>query len=358
MLIGSESGSPEQAFTLEVKYSPTVEMAASLNSLASGDANAPGHEWTSDVRSRFSPSELDEFKFLSNASAQWTLVMDLFCYLERSNITDMVRFLTDLKELDDVDFSFCMLSGLVSRKEIRELIFDPERIASWHDKDVEHWIGLEIAARILSNPAELKLRLAEFLLWYWDAAFSGIWEAIGVLEMDKVRSEQAILGGVDPEQYLEFCNERLHVSDGAVTIDRDGTKTYERSSFSFVDVFLSAFIGKAMMVNCIEGRLTVYKGFDLSASRKTVADEQLFGFIRAINGETKMRILSELRKEPKTTKELSDILGIAPSTVSVHLKMMRDAELIYPQRVQNAVYNRFLYENYQAFLAFLMGYFG
>lgn len=145
MLIGSESGSPEQAFTLEVKYSPTVEMAASLNSLASGDANAPGHEWTSDVRSRFSPSELDEFKFLSNASAQWTLVMDLFCYLERSNITDMVRFLTDLKELDDVDFSFCMLSGLVSRKEIRGLIFDPERIASWHDKDVEHWIGLEIA---------------------------------------------------------------------------------------------------------------------------------------------------------------------------------------------------------------------
>ena len=83
-------------------------------------------------------------------------------------------------------------------------------------------------------------------------------------------------------------------------LDRDGTKTYERSSFSFVDVFLSAFISKAMMVNCIEGRLTVYKGFDLSASRKTVADEQLFGFIRAINGETKMRILSELRKELKT----------------------------------------------------------
>ena len=37
--------------------------------------------------------------------------------------------------------------------------------------------------------------------------------------------------------------------------------------------------------------------------------------------------------------------------------MMREAELIYPQRVQNQVYNRFLYENYQAFLVYLLNYF-
>ena len=80
-------------------------------------------------------------------------------------------------------------------------------------------------------------------------------------------------------------------------------------------------------------------------------------FRKAIAGESKMRILRELYQSPKTTKELSDLLGIAPSSISEHLKVLRDAELIYPQRVQNSVYNRFLYENYQAFVSYLATYF-
>ena len=121
--------------------------------------------------------------------------------------------------------------------------------------------------------------------------------------------------------------------------------------------FVSAFTGERLMFNLIDGNLSVCKGVSLSSTRSTAVSSGILNFLRAINGDTKLKILEELYKEPKTTKELSDILGIAPSTVSVHLKMMREAELIYPQRVQNQVYNRFLYENYQAFLVYLLKYF-
>ena len=52
-------------------------------------------------------------------------------------------------------------------------------------------------------------------------------------------------------------------------------------------------------------------------------------------------------------KELADILQVAPSSISVHLRAMRDADLVYPQRMKNEVYYNLLYENYQAHLSFL-----
>ena len=44
---------------------------------------------------------------------------------------------------------------------------------------------------------------------------------------------------------------------------------------------------------------------------------------------------------------------MAPSSISAHLHQMREAALVHPQRVQNAVYYHFLYENYQANIAYL-----
>ena len=41
----------------------------------------------------------------------------------------------------------------------------------------------------------------------------------------------------------------------------------------------------------------------------------------------KLKILAELNVSPKTTKELADILQVAPSSISVHLRAMRDADL-------------------------------
>lgn len=351
------SGEP---FALEVKYSPNIEIAASLYALCAGiDVGVPeGMGWMRNARDRVVGERGEQFGRLSDLTLQWTLVMDLFGYLELTNIIDVVRFLDELGRLDPVEFCYGLLSGLVPREEIKRVSGRSELLDSWSYPPFERFQDITIARRVLADPEGVRNDLTDFLRWYWEEIFSDAWANVGVFLMGRVGVEKALHAAMGSEQYLGYCHPDLRLTDAAVVMGRgDVSYSYDLSSFSHVDVFVSAFTGGRLMFNLIDGNLSVCKGVSLSFTRSTAVSGGVLNFLRAINGDTKLKILEELYKEPKTTKELSDILGIAPSTVSVHLKMMREAELIYPQRVQNQVYNRFLYENYQAFLVYLLNYF-
>ena len=107
------------------------------------------------------------------------------------------------------------------------------------------------------------------------------------------------------------------------------------------------------MINCIDGCLTIFKGVTFGQATAEIPPE-IELFLKAIGSPMKLKILAELNVSPKTTKELADILQVAPSSISVHLRAMRDADLVYPQRMKNEVYYNLLYENYQAHLSFLV----
>lgn len=348
----------DATFTLEVKYSPNIEMAASLYALAVGDTAGEGKGWMDTARKKLVRERGEQFRRLSDLTEQWTLVMDLFGFIELTNIADVVRFLDELGTLDVNEFTFGLLSGLVPREEIARVVGHADELATWHCDSFERFQTIDVARAILTDPAGIQAELSSFLHWCWAEVFSDAWASTGVLLMDRVNVEKAMLAAVGSEQYLEYCHPSLKLTETDVVVGRGkDSYAYARSSFSHVDVYISAFTGGRLMFDLIDGHLSVCKGVSLANARNTAVSGGILNFLRAINGDTKLKILEELYKEPKTTKELSDILGIAPSTVSVHLKMMREAELIYPQRVQNLVYNRFLYENYQAFLVYLLKYF-
>lgn len=351
----SASGEP---FSLEVKYSPNIEIAASLYALVSGAEDLEGFSWMGNARDLIARDRKEQFELLSDLTLQWTLVMDLFGYLELTNIIDVVRFLEELGRLDLTEFCYGLLSGLVPREEIERVAGHREALGSWNWAPFEQFQDIAVARQILADPEGIRDDLASFLSWYWKEVFSDVWAGVGVFLMDRVGVEKALHAAVGSVQYLGYSHPDLKLTDSAVVVGRgEESYSYALSSFSHVDVFVSSFTGGRLMFNLIDGNLSVCKGVPLSSTRSTAVPGGILSFLRAINGDTKLKILEELYKEPKTTKELSDILGIAPSTVSVHLKMMREAELIYPQRVQNQVYNRFLYENYQAFLVYLLKYF-
>ncbi len=68
--------------------------------------------------------------------------------------------------------------------------------------------------------------------------------------------------------------------------------------------------------------------------------DSYFQLMRVLSDESRFKILKVLWNGEATTKEISDILRLSPSTISLHLKMLREADLVTSSKIKKFVYYR------------------
>lgn len=357
MLI-QHSKASEETPRLTIKYSPIIEMVMSLHFLSQFDQASPALKSCQLALEGMDENRRVQYEYLCSMSANWTLAIDLFCYLEQHDIESARDFFLKLPMIDNVDFVYGMFSGLIPKKVVGQLLKQPEKIALWEGDGLEPFLDMTLARKILAEVDIVHKEMASFLQWYWNEAFEEVWRQIGTAEIASKRIEDNILVALGETQYLESCHPGIKIVDDVVTAIDAPQYQWPLSTADAIDVFVTAFSGSNLLVNQFKGTLTIFKKVSLgSLETKTIGLEELAEFLRAISSSTKFQILEELYQSPKTTKELAEALQMAPSSISEHLKTLRSAELLYPQRVKNSVYNRFLYENYQAFASKLLTYF-
>ena len=121
MLINSPTASGEKQ-RIRIKYSPIVEIASSLHCLGHPES-CPQFEETFQRVLRDMPSEMrSDFDYLNEVTLSWTLVIDLFCYLEQHEIESAKGLLAAFPKLNDIEFIYGMLSGLASKRAIGRLM--------------------------------------------------------------------------------------------------------------------------------------------------------------------------------------------------------------------------------------------
>ncbi len=357
MIITNTASSKEKP-RISIKYSPAIEVPSSLRCLAQTGSLPVSASNDSNALDKMDEKIRAEFDYLSSMSLEWTLVVDLFCHLEQHNIENVKSLLDTFPSVDTVDIVYGMLSGLVPKRMIGRLLKDPSLVAQLEDKPIAECVELEFVRRLVSDAQRFHKRLSSFLRWYWEHVFEEIWLKIGTEEISSVRVENDLLASLGTEGYLETCHPGLKVVDRTLTVIDAPRFSWPLQEMKAVDVFVSAFVGPLLMANQFGDTLTIFKNVPISDRKTKEADlQELAEFLKAIGSSTKFRILEKLYQSPKTTKELAEALDMAPSSISEHLKALRAVELLYPQRVKNSVYNRFLYENYQAFASRLLTYF-
>ena len=353
MLIKGEYAPASSFQSVEVKHSPVVEMVASLRVLADASNHLQWNTWAHDTLALMGEDLSEELEFLSDVTMQWSLMLDFVCYIERHNIDSAERFIASIESLDRVDFVYGLLSGLIPRRVIREAFKGNLDLLETDSPIFRHYVSVERARDLIVNEESYRHRIAAFLTKYWECVFSSTWQRIGVAELDCLASERRLLNQVGAEHYIESCHDQVRVEKDVIRLQKQVELDYRRSDIKSVVIIISTFIAPDVMVSLVDGCLTLSKGVGLVIREKAEISEEISLFLKAIGSAMKFRILFELQASPKTTKELAEILNVAPSSISAHLHQMREAELVYPQRVQNAVYYRFLYENYQANIAYL-----
>jgi len=344
-IINSQNNATELNCTFY--YAAPLEMLASLHVMADPDHHLSCRDWAKRKYEALSEELRKEIDFFSHNYAQWLFIMDLaseLTYEERS-ISDMVK---RIEKLDNIDFAYVFLG-------LEAFDFDKSLLECWFknpDNVTEEDLGIQAGffkmeniIYFLKNPDEIKERLIWVINQYWEELFYKEWDAIKAYEELVARREKIILDRCNPIDYIQTLSPKLIVENGEIIYRKDPDFSIEIAKTKSIVIILSVFAEPHFYGNIIGDKALVCMNLNFHSVKLNESfPKELLTLTNAISDTTRMKIIRILWNGDITTKELSEILDLSPSTISLHLKVLKEANLIESSKVKKFVYYKLIKE--------------
>ncbi len=218
-----------------------------------------------------------------------------------------------------------------------ELVHDP----AYRDEVIAHASAdpavAALARQVFDDPGALRLRYVEMLRRYWDGAFGEEWERIVPrIEAEVTDGARALVTGglpglVDallPEARWDQGTSSIVVAkdwDGGCDIAERGRLLMVPTVFGWPCVLIE--LAPPWPVSII---------FPLRDLRQPevphASDHEVVGGFRALGDETRLQIARLVAEDPRSTKELAELLSLSDSAISRHLKILESAGLVTSRR--------------------------
>lgn len=217
--------------------------------------------------------------------------------------------------------------------------FDDElnAVAALPDEHVAHDLGE--AARVNGGPPDTDPRAALASLLdladrYWRAAFAEEWRHLEPKLLDAVtEAGQAMPAGVLP--MLGTLAPAIRVDRRAVSLDRPHDHRLDVAQRGPLRLTPSFYAWPHVRVTCDEPwplRLS-YPVVPPSPRARRAEPANVLNGLRALAAQPRLDIVRLLREQPRSTQELSGLLGMSGAAVSRHLRQLLDAGLVGTDRV-------------------------
>ncbi|MEA4849268.1 MAG: metalloregulator ArsR/SmtB family transcription factor [Clostridiaceae bacterium] len=328
-------------------YSAPLEMLASLHVMADPDHHLSCRDWARRKYQALSGNLKKEIDFFSQNYAQWLFIMDIASELsnEENNVSDMVK---RIEKLDNVDFAYVFLG-------LEAFNFDKCLLESWFkdpDSVTKEDLGIQAGffkmeniIYFLKNTDEIKKRLIWVIKQYWEEMFYKEWDAIKAYEESVARREKIILDRSNPIDYIQNLSKKLIVENGELIYRKDPDFSIEIEKIKSIVIILSVFAEPHFYGNIIGDKALVCMNLNFHSVKLNESVPRGFlDITNAVSDTTRLKIIRILWNGDTTTKELSEILNLSPSTISLHLKVLREADLIESNKVKKFVYYKLIKE--------------
>ena len=284
------------------------------------------------------------------AYAGWLLIMDLATYVScqiykktgETNITFEQAFKA-MKRLDNTTFLYVFVGGPavgLSMDSVKQLMADPDEADPEVLATIGEYISEDNVKIFIRNIDTLRKDLEEKIAIYRTEVFQYVWNEINVSISKTIKtceyecdSEESI------EKYIANIHNQIRVSRGQIILQKDITYTYDIDEIERVHIFPSAFPGEELYMDKFDKELIIYYNLNLSQINKdTIVPANLPSAFKALGDDNRLKMLRILWDAPATTKYLAYVLQLAPSTVSAHLKILKQANLLSSKTIKKYVY--------------------
>lgn len=321
-----------------------AEMSFSLRILANPAENPVYTNWAKRKFDGLSSNLKQEIEFFNN-HYQWYFITDTAIYLigeEEICMDDISVLLSRLKELDRLTFAYIFLGLSTSGygAEILESCFDaPEHMDETLLHSLEKYIKKEDIFYFFKHVEEIRQRLIHLYRQYWVEMFRQEWRELRNYEQEIVTYQKIQYQHDDPIHYLQHLHPDLSVEEGILKFQKEDPFKIKIEDIRTLVIKPSVFVGETLSGNIVGDKVTITlnQNFHRVKTARPLLTS-MADLISVLDDTSRLRIIKILWNYDATTKELSEILELSPGTVSLHLKMMREAGLVTSRKVRKYVY--------------------
>ena len=361
MIIDERDNNQMQIF---FSYSSIEECLTSLHVMSNPDHHIDCSEWVKEKYQHLSPALKHEINFFGSEYANWFFIADLAGYVVVEAYPKKLSFEEQLKRmiaLDDVTFAYLFFGFPAfdySIDIIKSWISDPEKVNEVELGNQAQFFSVESVKYFISNISEIKGRLNWTIAQYWNQIFSQEWPMIEKLFNESVKREELIFQRRGAVNYINTLHSKLIANQERVVFQKNPEYSIELKKIKTLMIGFSVFSAPHLMGNVVGDMLSIVKNINFHALEvNKEIPEELSNIFYAGCDSTRLKIMKMLWNSESTTKEMSEVLGLSPSTVSLHLKVLRDYNLVETNKIKKYVYYRLKHVSFERLQDNLIQYF-
>ncbi|MBF6614547.1 MAG: winged helix-turn-helix transcriptional regulator [Chloroflexi bacterium] len=322
---------PSSAPAVNFLISPLYEMFVSLGTMS--HASERHEQWSAEVKRDLSPQMREEADYFYSLFEN-RLVELAVDYPDHSDVEGFFRY---LETMAAEDFIFYAAGRVMSPTDIANMASHPLRLLAMLMKSYggEHRIhdqGWRQALQVLATEADTtRTRLLRLLRTYWQNVFR---DQVGKL---RPRWEESVR-----ERTVSLGPDRLAAVQERFLANRTTPDEFpEGYPLEKVLLVPSLFLSMSSMIMYGYGQMIIlYDALTSDEHRNAMAHVQrrIVGVARALEDPTRMTILRAIAKDKEYYgSRLAAKCGITPSSISRHMRVLRDAGLIKEINQDNRV---------------------
>lgn len=329
----------------QVSYSAPLEQLFCLSALLEPEFHHDCDNWAKKKFLSLSPELRKEINFFSNHYAKWIFITDLVEHLsinlEESEKTPE-KIAEMIKRMDSLDFAYIFLgfSAFGYDKSIIKKWYDNPNTLKQEDLGMQtSFFEIKDVIYFFLNIEEIKTRISWVITRYWEESFSKDWHIFESYLNTQINKEKSVIAEHGPIQYITKMHPKVIMKDGILIFSKDPDFSISIKKIEEINITLSLFIGDNLAVNIIDNKLYLTKNLGFQAPVASMPiPENLVNTAKALGDETRLTILKILNNGKSTTQNLSKLLHLSASSVSLHLKQLKSADLIDSYKDNKFVY--------------------
>ena len=328
-------------------YSSTMEELMSFHVMAEPELHSVCGDFALHLRENLPDGLKAEIDDIGTRFAHWYYILDLVGLLVEEDANyqcDLEQVAEKLLMLPLMEFSYYVL-GL----SVDALHISMEEFSQWYlDETVcmeelkarnYDLMELENVRYVLENAGEMKKRLLKVVREYWECCFSKEWATIRHYVREIIAHEEMRLEHTTLSEYLSQFHSQLKMEDEILIFDKKPKLQVSLAQIEALTITPTIFGDSHLHGTVYGSKVNInlnlnYRALQISKE----IPESYFQILRAISDESRFKILKVLWNGDATTKEISDILRLSPSTISLHLKLLKDADLVSSRKIKKFVY--------------------
>ncbi|HWQ74252.1 MAG TPA: metalloregulator ArsR/SmtB family transcription factor, partial [Syntrophomonas sp.] len=174
---------------------------------------------------------------------------------------------------------------------------------------------------------------------YWGKVFGSEWKTIKQHLTNTIEEQKKVASRTNMLEYILKLHSGMEIINQKLRMKKEVNYEMNLEDISSVHIFPSVFTGPHLMMDIRDTELVLYYNLDFySITMAKDIPEDIMDIMKVLGDESRVKILKILWQGSATTQSISQILKLAPSTISVHLKLLKRANLVKSEQVKKFVY--------------------